>query len=101
MAPHRLRPGVKHTQACFSGVNMVNASICALLQAVTCRRAFFSLKATKTFPVERFSAYSVAHGLCLRFTLHNRVITHRLVVKVRFVFSVALWMQDFTMAQNS
>ncbi len=76
---------------------MVNASIFALPQAVT----FFSLKSTKTVPVERFSAYSVADGLYLHFILHNRVITHRLVVKVRFVFSLALLMQDFTMAQDS
>lgn len=76
---------------------MVNASMFALLQAVT----FFSVKLTKTLPVERFSAYSMADGLYLHFILHNRVTTHRLVVKVRFVFSLALWMQDFTMAQDS
>lgn len=54
----------------------------------------FLFTKTKTLPVERFSAYLIANVLCLRFTPHNSLITHRLVVKVRFVFSVALWMSS-------
>jgi len=43
VAPHRLRPGVKHTHACFSGVNTVNASVCAQLKAVAYPQAVHTL----------------------------------------------------------